>query len=157
MGSGISRRNWKCFRFEWRVKHEKEQPKTIKENEIGLEFEGWVIFSKKVLVVQFYTRMCTSTCRNCGGGDRGRVAMYRPFGEFRRAKLYCHLYGAQGQRQAYLLPMPRSDYVRQARHIPPLKKHEKENPHTPRHSSTLQKTPRLFQTIILASRFACKL
>ncbi|GFV32204.1 uncharacterized protein TNCV_1674921 [Trichonephila clavipes] len=21
------------------------------------------------------------TCRNCGGGDRGRVAIYRPFGE----------------------------------------------------------------------------
>ncbi|GFV49737.1 hypothetical protein TNCV_1793051 [Trichonephila clavipes] len=38
-----------------------------------------------------------STCRNCGGGDRGRVAIYRPFGEFRRAKSYCHLYGAQGQ------------------------------------------------------------
>ncbi|GFX33535.1 hypothetical protein TNCV_1932021 [Trichonephila clavipes] len=47
------------------------------------------------------------TCRNCGGGDRGRVAIYRPFGEFRRAKSYCHLYGAQGQRQAYLQPMPR--------------------------------------------------
>ncbi|GFX25640.1 hypothetical protein TNCV_2082751 [Trichonephila clavipes] len=47
------------------------------------------------------------TCRNCGGGDRGRVAIYRPFGEFRRAKSHCHLYGAQGQRQAYLLPMPR--------------------------------------------------
>ncbi|GFU53378.1 hypothetical protein TNCV_2954021 [Trichonephila clavipes] len=31
------------------------------------------------------------------GGD-----IYRPFGEFRRAKSYCHLYGAQGQRQAYL-------------------------------------------------------
>ncbi|GFV72691.1 hypothetical protein TNCV_1951601 [Trichonephila clavipes] len=48
-----------------------------------------------------------STCRNCGGGDRGRVAIYRPFGEFRLAKSFCHLYGAQGQRQAYLLPMPR--------------------------------------------------
>ncbi|GFV73085.1 uncharacterized protein TNCV_299221 [Trichonephila clavipes] len=24
------------------------------------------------------------------------VAIYRPFGEFRRAKSYCHLYGAQG-------------------------------------------------------------
>ncbi|GFT73039.1 uncharacterized protein TNCV_1977261 [Trichonephila clavipes] len=31
----------------------------------------------------------------------GVVAIYRPFGEFRRAKSYCHLYGAQGQRQAY--------------------------------------------------------
>ncbi|GFY13227.1 hypothetical protein TNCV_2334911 [Trichonephila clavipes] len=38
-----------------------------------------------------------SRCRNCGGGDRGRVAIYRPFGELRRA---CHPYGAQGQRQA---------------------------------------------------------
>ncbi|GFX35650.1 hypothetical protein TNCV_3175921 [Trichonephila clavipes] len=27
------------------------------------------------------------TCRNCGGGDRGRVTIYRPFGEFRRAKI----------------------------------------------------------------------
>ncbi|GFV72851.1 hypothetical protein TNCV_1325621 [Trichonephila clavipes] len=27
------------------------------------------------------------TCRNCGGGDRGRVALYHPFGEFRRAKI----------------------------------------------------------------------
>ncbi|GFX24084.1 hypothetical protein TNCV_2435771 [Trichonephila clavipes] len=84
------------------------------------------------------------TCRNCGGGDRGRVAIYRPFGEvslslnrtvtfsgrgslaeiveveievvspsivpsgsFTELKSHCHLYGAQGQRQAYLLPMPR--------------------------------------------------
>ncbi|GFX58465.1 transposable element Tcb1 transposase [Trichonephila clavipes] len=27
------------------------------------------------------------TCKNCGGGDRGRVAIYRPFGEFCRAKI----------------------------------------------------------------------
>ncbi|GFY32146.1 hypothetical protein TNCV_3556541 [Trichonephila clavipes] len=27
------------------------------------------------------------TCRNCGGGDRGHVAIYRPFGELRRAKI----------------------------------------------------------------------
>ncbi|GFS95287.1 hypothetical protein TNCV_2631041 [Trichonephila clavipes] len=26
-------------------------------------------------------------CRNCGGGDRGGVAIYRLFGEFRRAKI----------------------------------------------------------------------
>ncbi|GFV61903.1 hypothetical protein TNCV_4107071 [Trichonephila clavipes] len=31
----------------------------------------------------------------------GGVAIYHSFGEFRRAKSYCHLYGAQGQRQAY--------------------------------------------------------
>ncbi|GFU68256.1 hypothetical protein TNCV_39661 [Trichonephila clavipes] len=29
----------------------------------------------------------TFTCRNCGGGGRGRVAIYRPFGELRRAKI----------------------------------------------------------------------
>ncbi|GFX00388.1 uncharacterized protein TNCV_4680631 [Trichonephila clavipes] len=33
----------------------------------------------------------------------GGVAIYRPFGKFRRGKSYCHLYGAQGQRQAYFL------------------------------------------------------
>ncbi|GFU84787.1 hypothetical protein TNCV_2127281 [Trichonephila clavipes] len=27
------------------------------------------------------------TCRNCGGGDRGRVAIYCLFGELRRAKI----------------------------------------------------------------------
>ncbi|GFU25313.1 putative DD41D transposase [Trichonephila clavipes] len=27
------------------------------------------------------------TCRNCGGGDRSRIAIYRPFGEFRRGKI----------------------------------------------------------------------
>ncbi|GFT58854.1 hypothetical protein TNCV_185051 [Trichonephila clavipes] len=27
----------------------------------------------------------------------GGVTIYRPFGEFHRAKSYCHLYGAQGQ------------------------------------------------------------
>ncbi|GFT43577.1 hypothetical protein TNCV_3133071 [Trichonephila clavipes] len=31
------------------------------------------------------------------------VAIYRPFGEFHLAKSYCHLHGAQGQRQAYIL------------------------------------------------------
>ncbi|GFV77111.1 hypothetical protein TNCV_691791 [Trichonephila clavipes] len=31
----------------------------------------------------------------------GGVGIYLPFGEFRRAKSYCRLYGAQGQRQAY--------------------------------------------------------
>ncbi|GFT92219.1 hypothetical protein TNCV_2120691, partial [Trichonephila clavipes] len=29
---------------------------------------------------------------NCGGGDRGRVAIYRPFGELAELKSYCHLY-----------------------------------------------------------------
>ncbi|GFU41459.1 uncharacterized protein TNCV_4586071 [Trichonephila clavipes] len=60
------------------------------------------------------------TCRNCGGGDRGRVAIYRPFGEVslslnrtvtymvlkandRRTSCPCHD-ESRG---------PRSDYVRQ--------------------------------------------
>ncbi|GFX53186.1 uncharacterized protein TNCV_361811 [Trichonephila clavipes] len=33
--------------------------------------------------------------------DVGGDAIYRPFGEFRRANSYCHLYGVQGQRQAF--------------------------------------------------------
>ncbi|GFY17071.1 uncharacterized protein TNCV_1088471 [Trichonephila clavipes] len=47
----------------------------------------------------------------------GGVAIYRPFGEFRRANSYCHLYDTQGQRR--LSPCHdefrgfRSDYVRQ--------------------------------------------
>ncbi|GFT43586.1 hypothetical protein TNCV_3133101 [Trichonephila clavipes] len=57
--------------------------------------------------IKYAMKLTKFTCRNCGGGDRGGVAIYRPFGEFRRAKSYCHLYGAQGQRQAYLLPMSR--------------------------------------------------
>ncbi|GFY35438.1 hypothetical protein TNCV_195311 [Trichonephila clavipes] len=35
----------------------------------------------------------------------GGVAIYRPFGEFRRANSYCHLYGVQGQRLAYSYPL----------------------------------------------------
>ncbi|GFV66949.1 transposable element Tcb2 transposase [Trichonephila clavipes] len=49
--------------------------------------------------------------QNCGGGDRVGIAIYRPFGEFRRAKSYCHLYGAQAQRQAYLLPHGTMNFV----------------------------------------------
>ncbi|GFX52751.1 uncharacterized protein TNCV_2921931 [Trichonephila clavipes] len=60
------------------------------------------------------------TCRNCGGGDRGRVAIYRPFGEVslslnrtvtcmvlndRRTSCPCH----------DEFRGPRSDYVRQTR------------------------------------------
>ncbi|GFX16266.1 hypothetical protein TNCV_4705201 [Trichonephila clavipes] len=48
----------------------------------------------------------------------GGVAIYPPFGEFRRANSYCHLYGAQGL-GVLLVPChdefrrPRSDYIRQ--------------------------------------------
>ncbi|GFV67400.1 hypothetical protein TNCV_4307711 [Trichonephila clavipes] len=37
----------------------------------------------------------------------GGVAIYGPFWEFRQAKSYCHLYGAQGQRQTTSSSMPR--------------------------------------------------
>ncbi|GFW69760.1 hypothetical protein TNCV_1884041 [Trichonephila clavipes] len=40
--------------------------------------------SEKEILEGFLIR---SRCRNCGGGDRGRVAIYRPFGELRRAKI----------------------------------------------------------------------
>ncbi|GFV70779.1 hypothetical protein TNCV_1946891 [Trichonephila clavipes] len=36
-----------------------------------------------------------------GEVEIGDVTIYRPFRESRQAKSYCHLYGAQGQRQAY--------------------------------------------------------
>ncbi|GFX82602.1 hypothetical protein TNCV_1192771 [Trichonephila clavipes] len=52
--------------------------------------------------------------------EKGGVAIYRPFGDFRRAKSYCHLYGAQGQTTGVLLAPchdefrgPQSDYIRQ--------------------------------------------
>ncbi|GFV88572.1 uncharacterized protein TNCV_1243821 [Trichonephila clavipes] len=41
----------------------------------------------------------------------GGVAIYLPFGEFRRAKSYCHLYGVQGQRHAYSLPLATMNFV----------------------------------------------
>ncbi|GFV70277.1 uncharacterized protein TNCV_2513761 [Trichonephila clavipes] len=60
------------------------------------------------------------TCRNCGGGDRGRVAIYRPFGEvslsLNRTVIYMVL-KANDRRTS--CPChdefrgPRSDYVRQ--------------------------------------------
>ncbi|GFX32598.1 integrase catalytic domain-containing protein [Trichonephila clavipes] len=43
----------------------------------------------------------------------GGVAIYRPFGKFRRANSYCHLYGAQGlgQRQAYFKTLSTMNFV----------------------------------------------
>ncbi|GFU60772.1 uncharacterized protein TNCV_627161 [Trichonephila clavipes] len=64
---------------------------------------------------------CTSfTCRNCGGGDRGRVAIYRPFGEVSLSlnrTVTCMVLKANDRRTS--CPChdefrgPRSDYVRQ--------------------------------------------
>ncbi|GFY19756.1 uncharacterized protein TNCV_4649281 [Trichonephila clavipes] len=40
-------------------------------------------------------------CLNCGGGDRC-CRYLSSLQEFHRANSYCHLYGDQGQRQAYI-------------------------------------------------------
>ncbi|GFX38594.1 uncharacterized protein TNCV_3475861 [Trichonephila clavipes] len=52
------------------------------EDNRGIEKLAWKLpdFIKRDGIMKF-------TCRNCGGGDRGRVAIYRPFGKFRRAKI----------------------------------------------------------------------
>ncbi|GFW63578.1 uncharacterized protein TNCV_402441 [Trichonephila clavipes] len=60
------------------------------------------------------------TCRNCGGGDRGRVGIYRPFGEVSLSlnrTVTCMVLKANDRRTS--CPChdefrgPRSDYVRQ--------------------------------------------
>ncbi|GFV29943.1 uncharacterized protein TNCV_3100211 [Trichonephila clavipes] len=60
------------------------------------------------------------TCRNCGGGDSGRVAIYRPFGEVSLSlnrTVTCMVLQANDRRTS--CPChdefrgPRSDYVRQ--------------------------------------------
>ncbi|GFV31157.1 uncharacterized protein TNCV_4314821 [Trichonephila clavipes] len=60
------------------------------------------------------------TCRNCGGGDRGRVALYRPFGEVSLSlnrTVTCMVLKANDRRTS--CPChdefrgPHSDYVRQ--------------------------------------------
>ncbi|GFW68396.1 uncharacterized protein TNCV_3617411 [Trichonephila clavipes] len=60
------------------------------------------------------------TCRNCGGGDRGRVAIYRPFGEVSLSlnrTVTCMVLKANDRLTS--CPChdefrgPRSDYVRQ--------------------------------------------
>ncbi|GFX79212.1 uncharacterized protein TNCV_4747961 [Trichonephila clavipes] len=62
----------------------------------------------------------TFTCRNCGGGDRGRVAIYRPFGEVSLSlnrTVTCMVLKTNDRRTS--CPChdefrgPRSDYVRQ--------------------------------------------
>ncbi|GFX32698.1 uncharacterized protein TNCV_888361 [Trichonephila clavipes] len=68
----------------------------------------------------FHTIPTGFTCRNCGGGDRGRVAIYRPFGEVSLSlnrTVTCMVLKANDRRTS--CPYhdefrgPRSDYVRQ--------------------------------------------
>ncbi|GFU39376.1 uncharacterized protein TNCV_1716491 [Trichonephila clavipes] len=62
------------------------------------------------------------TCRNCGGRDRGRVAIYRPFGEVSLSlnrTVTCMVLKANDRRTSCTchdeFRGPRSDYVRQFR------------------------------------------
>ncbi|GFY30721.1 uncharacterized protein TNCV_3118811 [Trichonephila clavipes] len=68
----------------------------------------------------FDTGLTQFTCRNCGGGDRGRVAIYRPFGEVSLSlnrTVTCMVLMANDRRTS--CPChdefrgPRSDYVRE--------------------------------------------
>ncbi|GFX74699.1 uncharacterized protein TNCV_3121291 [Trichonephila clavipes] len=71
------------------------------------------------------------TCRNCGGGDRGRVAIYRPFGEVSLSlnrTVTCMVLKANDRRTS--CPChdefrgPRSDYVRQPIDMTPSDTHK---------------------------------
>ncbi|GFV36140.1 uncharacterized protein TNCV_872891, partial [Trichonephila clavipes] len=59
------------------------------------------------------------TCRNCGGGDRGRVAIYRPFGDFAELNRTVTCMVLKANDRCTSCPChdefcgPRSDYVRQ--------------------------------------------
>ncbi|GFU36179.1 uncharacterized protein TNCV_191871 [Trichonephila clavipes] len=73
---------------------------------------------KQMVLIAF--KSSTFTCRNCGGGDRDRVAIYRPFGEVSLSlnrTVTCMVLKANDRRTS--CPChdefrgPRSDYVRQ--------------------------------------------
>ncbi|GFU56132.1 uncharacterized protein TNCV_711941 [Trichonephila clavipes] len=73
------------------------------------------------------------TCRNCGGGDRGRVAIYRPFGEVSLSlnrTVTCMVLKANDRRTS--CPChdefrgPRSDYVRQTQMLSQISNFDRE-------------------------------
>ncbi|GFS79792.1 uncharacterized protein TNCV_749881 [Trichonephila clavipes] len=88
---------------------------------------NWSNFGKKchrkpsgVFITLQLTSRLEFTCRNCDGGDRGRVAIYRPFGEVSLSlnrTVTCMVLKANDRRTS--CPChdefrgPRSDYVRQ--------------------------------------------
>ncbi|GFY29659.1 uncharacterized protein TNCV_1812391 [Trichonephila clavipes] len=74
------------------------------------------VHTKYVIVKSVGLKVLRAECRLQGTGEFfpplqfrveivevviGCVAIYRTFGEFRRANSFCHLYGGQGQRQVY--------------------------------------------------------
>ncbi|GFW65358.1 uncharacterized protein TNCV_396241 [Trichonephila clavipes] len=70
--------------------------KSVGPQSCGLSHEhrAWRIFPSPSVSMQ-----------NCEGGDKVGVTIYLPSGNFaenRTFETYCHLYGAQGQRQTYL-------------------------------------------------------
>ncbi|GFW28425.1 transposable element Tcb2 transposase [Trichonephila clavipes] len=88
-------------RFAARL-HHTENTQQLKQ----MLIDEWALLPQEMLhqLALSIRRRCEATialaCRNSGGGGRGGVAIYRPFGEFHRAKSYCHLIGAEGQRKA---------------------------------------------------------
>ncbi|GFW09667.1 uncharacterized protein TNCV_1393681 [Trichonephila clavipes] len=86
-----------------------------------LKHRGFADFPMTRGVIFSEPSMFTFTCRNCGGGDRGRVAIYRPFGEVSLSlnrTVTCMVLKANDRRTS--CPChdefrgPRSDYVRQS-------------------------------------------
>ncbi|GFX78457.1 uncharacterized protein TNCV_1295231 [Trichonephila clavipes] len=80
----------------------------------------WNEMSVFVIIAQIHLILNRFTCRNCGGGDRGRVAIYRPFGEVSLSlnrTVTCMVLKANDRRTS--CPChdefrgPRSDFVRQ--------------------------------------------
>ncbi|GFX07884.1 uncharacterized protein TNCV_4161531 [Trichonephila clavipes] len=63
--------------------HHPENTQQLKQ----MLIEEWALLPQEMLhqLVLSMRRRCEATiaftCSNCGGGDRGRVAIYRPFGE----------------------------------------------------------------------------
>ncbi|GFX73519.1 uncharacterized protein TNCV_2342241 [Trichonephila clavipes] len=79
----------------------------------------WIYTIKKIDSVHVFT------CRNCGGGDRVRVAIYRPFGDVSLSlnrTVTCMVLKANDRRTSCpchdKFRGPRSDYVRQGYYNP---------------------------------------
>ncbi|GFW87635.1 uncharacterized protein TNCV_4486001 [Trichonephila clavipes] len=78
------------------------------------------VLSREELIINTFSLLQSFTCRNCGGGDRGRVAIYRPFGEVSLSlnrTVTCMVLKANDRRTSCPCHAefrgPRSDYVRQ--------------------------------------------